>query len=48
MLDSHCLTKALSVHGDIWPDQPDVPARVFVNGHPKSTLKAVAIVMARR
>ena len=26
MPDSHCPTKTLSVHGDIWPDQPDVPA----------------------
>ena len=24
--DSHCPTKTLSVRGDIWPDQPDVPA----------------------
>ena len=28
MPDSHCPTKTLSVHGDIWPDQPDVPATV--------------------
>ena len=25
MPDSHCPTKTL-VRGDIWPDQPDVPA----------------------
>ena len=23
--DSHCPTKTLSVHGEIWPDQPDAP-----------------------
>ena len=26
MPDSHCPTKTLSEHGEIWPDQPDVPA----------------------
>ena len=26
MPDSHCPTKTLSAHGEIWPDQPDVPA----------------------
>ena len=31
MPDSHCPTKTLSVHGDIWPDQPDVPATILRN-----------------
>ena len=26
MPDSRCPTKTLSAHGEIWPDQPDVPA----------------------
>ena len=39
MPDSHCPKKTLSEHGDIWPDQPDVPARVFVNSHPKAPSK---------
>ena len=39
MPDCHCPTETLSEHGDIWPDQPDVPARIFVNGHPKAPSK---------
>ena len=34
MPDSHCPTKTLSVHGDIWPDQPDVPAFGLASGPP--------------
>ena len=32
MPDSHCPTKTLSVHGEIWPDQPDVLAICFLCG----------------
>ena len=32
MLGSHCPTKALSVHGDIWHDQPDAPAFGLASG----------------
>ena len=34
MPDSHCPTKTLSVCGDIWPDQPDVPAFGLASGPP--------------
>ena len=45
MPDSHCPTKTLSVHGDIWPDQPDVPAEIAAQKHSLNKAVAAAVAM---
>ena len=51
MPDSHCPTKTLSVRGDIWPDQPDIPAFGLASGPPVAAIcrrRRLVLSVARR